>query len=192
MSTTPLNDAEIVALLFDRDEKALAHLSDKYSALYTSIIRGALSNECDVQECINDLLLGIWNSIPPNHPDNLMAYVAKLARRVGIDRFRHNTRQKRNTGHTVMLSELEESMGELPSVDADNAADGQALAQTLSSFLSSLDVKTRVLFVRRYVYLESVSSLAQRFEMTENAVSVKLHRARNKLKNLLKKEGLGI
>ena len=189
MSNMTVNDAEIVGLLFERDEKALIYLSDKYSALYTSIIRGALDDECDVQECVDDLLLDVWNTIPPNRPENLMAYVAKLARRVGIDRFRHNTRQKRNSSHTVMLSELEETCGGLPSA---SELDEGRVAKVLNAFLATLDAKTRVIFVRRYVYFESVSSIAERFEMSENAVSVSLHRTRSKLKKTLQKEGLDI
>lgn len=189
MSNSTVNDSEIVGLLFERDEKALIYLSDKYSALYTSIIRGTLDDECDVQECVDDLLLDVWNTIPPNRPQNLMAYVAKLARRVGIDRFRHNMRQKRNPSHTVMLSELEESIGALPS--ASERDEGE-IANTLNLFLATLDAKTRVIFIRRYVYFESVSSIAERFNMSENAVSVSLHRTRSKLKKSLKKEGLDI
>ena len=89
-----------------------------------------------------------------------------------------------------MLSELEESLGDIPSADA--YGDSERLASILSDFVYSLDVTSRVIFIRRYVYFESIPSIAQRFEMTENAVSVKLHRARRKLKKLLEKEGHGI
>lgn len=181
-------DSEIIELLFRRDERALELLSDKYSRLYTSVLRGALTSDNDVQECINDLLLSIWYSIPPSRPERLSAYIVKLARRIGINRFRYNTRQKRNEGCTVILSELGEVSKAIP--DTDNAESDRELSKILSDFISSLDEVTRVLFVRRYVYLESVTSLAERFEMTDNAVSVRLHRARKKLKKLLEKEGL--
>ena len=62
----------------------------------------------------------------------------------------------------------------------------------LSDFIRGLDPETRVLFVRRYVYTESVSSLAKRFQMKEGTVSVRLLRARKKLKTFLEKEGIHI
>ena len=190
MNERTVTDAEIVRLLFERDERALILLSDKYSRLYTDVIRGAVTCESDVQECTNDLLMKIWESIPPNRPDHLAAYVAKLARRIGINRFRHNTRQKRNESCTVILSELEESAQ--PLATADEPPTDDRLSNLLSDFVRCLDERTRVLFIRRYVYLESVSSLAERYEMNENAISVRLHRARKKLKKLLETEGIEI
>ena len=62
----------------------------------------------------------------------------------------------------------------------------------LSDFLRDLDPETEILFVRRYMYLESVAELARRFELDENRVSVKLYRARKKLKKVLEKEGIKV
>ena len=115
-------------------------------------------------------------------------HIAKLARRIGISRFRYNTRQKRNGGYTLILSELEEA---LPDNNGYESNEGE-ISALLSEFVGSLDTVTRVLFLRRYVYLESVPSLAKRFDMTENNVSVRLHRARTKLKKFLGKEGISI
>ena len=62
----------------------------------------------------------------------------------------------------------------------------------LSEFIRGLDAETEILFVRRYIYLESVAELATRFGMNRNSVSVKLYRARKKLKKILEKEGIQI
>lgn len=182
------HDERIVELLFDRDETALDMIQQKYHRMYMSLLREVLDSESDVQECSNDLLLSLWNSIPPTRPNNLTAYIAKLARRIGITRFRYNTRQKRSVGYTVILSELE---GALPDRAEDEDSDGE-ISALISEFLRSLDTTTRVLFIRRYVYFESIPSLAARFDMTENNVSVKLHRAKTKLKKFLGKEGVSI
>ena len=64
------------------------------------------------------------------------------------------------------------------------------MKRILSDFVRSLDGETRVLFVRRYLYLESVQELAKRYELKENNISVKLHRARKKLRKLLEKEAI--
>ena len=60
----------------------------------------------------------------------------------------------------------------------------------LEEFLRGLDERSQVLFIRRYYYMESVKELAQRFDVTESFVSVRLHRARKMLKELLRKEGI--
>jgi RNA polymerase sigma-70 factor (ECF subfamily) len=182
-----MEDNKIVELLFDRDEHALSEITQKYSRLYTGVLRETCKDESDVTECANDCLLAVWNSIPPHRPNNLGSYLCKIARRIGINKYRHNTRQKRGDGYTALLGELENC---IPDDTYDLLAIPQGkIKKILEDFLRSLDAETRILFVRRYVYLESVSSLAQRFEMRENLVSVKLHRARVRLAKILKEEG---
>ena len=94
-----MDDNRIIELLFERAENALDEVSHKYSRLYKGIIREVLSDEYDVEECGNDVLLAVWNTIPPNRPNSLPSYICKIARRIGINRFKYNTRQKRNTGY---------------------------------------------------------------------------------------------
>lgn len=184
-----LADNEIIEKLFNRDEKALELLENQYHRFYESIIREVLDNDADVQECVNDLLLSIWNSIPPNRPTYLSAYIAKFARRIGVSKFRYNTRKKRDSGYAVSLSELEEV---LPSLSIEEEMDDGQLSALISDFLRTLDTESRVLFIRRYVYFESVASLSQRFGISENHLSVKLYRIRNKLKTVLEKGGIYI
>ena len=185
-----MDDNVIIELLFDRAENALEEVSRKYARLYQSIIRDILGNDCDVEECENDLLAAVWNAIPPNRPNNLAAFIGKLAKRIGINKLRYNTRQKRNIGNTVMLSELEDCLPtEMIGASETNA---EIVRTVLNSFIKSLDPETEILFVRRYIYLESVTELSKRFELDENRISVKLYRARKKLKKLLEKEGIRI
>ena len=66
-----MDDNRIIELLFERAETALNEVSHKYSRLYKGIIREVLSDECDVEECENDVLMAVWNTIPPNRPDSL-------------------------------------------------------------------------------------------------------------------------
>ena len=143
----------------------------------------------DVEECSNDTLMAVWNSIPPNRPQNLSAYICTLARRIGIDRLRYQTRKKRGTGYDFALSELENC---LPDTQISNPEDDIHIRAVLSKFLKELDVTTRVLFIRRYVWLEAVSSLAKRYNMAENTISARLLRARKKLKKVLEKEDISL
>lgn len=184
-----MEDKEIVDALFARSEEALGEVERKYASLYRGVIGRVLYDDGDVEECANDVLLAVWNSIPPERPNSLGAYLVRLARRIGIDRLRFRTRKKRSADYTVMLSELGECLeaSEMPSETDDGV-----LARVLSEFLRSLDGETEVLFVRRYIHMESVASLASRFEMSENHVSVKLYRARKRLKERLRREGIGL
>lgn len=184
-----MNDDKIIELLFARAEHALEEIHIKYAPLYHSILQKTLANTCDADECANDVLIAVWNSIPPNRPKNLSAYISKIARRVGIDKLRYNTRQRRNTDYLVMLSELSDCLPDSTSLD-DHSAENELLRALLSNFIRNLEPMTQILFVRRYICFESVSGLAERFDISENLVSAKLYRARKKLKKLLEKEGI--
>ena len=90
-----------------------------------------------------------------------------------------------------MLSELDDCLpAEEPIDDYDEHS--EIIQSVLSNFLRNLDPETEILFVRRYMYLESVTDLAKRFELDENRISVKLYRARKKLKKALEKEGVKV
>ena len=185
-----MDDKKILDLLFARDETGLMLTEEKYARMYNAILRRALSDESDVAECGNDVLMALWNSIPPHYPNQYAAYICRIARRIGINRYQHNTRQKRGSGYTVSLSELESC---IPSPDRlQQKEDARQLYQALNTFLHDLDDQTRVLFLRRYFYLESVKELSQRFALTENSISVRLHRARKVLRSHLEKEGVHI
>ena len=186
-----MDDRKIIELLFERKESALDEISRKYSRLYTGIIREMISDVCDAEECANDVLLAVWSSIPPNCPNNLSSYICKIARRIGVDRFRYNTVGKRNCGYTVTLDEIEECLPDVEPFGA-HAEQSEIIRNVLSDFIRGLDPETEILFVRRYIYLESVMSLAERFDTDENRIAVKLCRARKKLKKRLEKEGIQI
>ena len=182
-----MDDCKIIELFQDRSENAIKILKQKYSKIYLAIFRQLLNNSGDIEECENDLLLAIWNSIPPNKPNYLTAYVCKIARRIGINKFNHSIRQKRNNNYTVSLSELEEC---IPSKFNQFPSNESNLNEVLNNFIITLDEQTRVLFIRHYVYLEPIKDLSKRFDISENSISVKLFRARKKLQKELNKEGI--
>lgn len=188
-----MEDKEIIEMLYARNGNALCELELKYRGLYRQLLRRLLDDECDVDECSNDLLVSVWNSIPPNRPDHLPSYVCKLARRIGINRLKYNKRKKRSTACTVMLSELSECIPDSSFVDEIESEErAERIRRTVSDFTRSLDAETRVLFVRRYFYGESVKELSVRFGIGEGTVSVRLHRARARLKILLEKEDIHV
>ena len=185
-----MEESVIVERLFNRDQSVLEDVSGKYKNLYNNIIRKILDDDRDVIECENDVLLAVWNSIPPNRPNNLSVYICSIARNISVNRFKHNTRAKRNCGYTVILDELNECIPDTsPLNDCESLLENKKLNNLLCEFLRGLDAQSRILFVRRYFYLESVSSLAERYEMSENKVSVKIFRIRKKLRKFLEKEG---
>lgn len=191
MNTT--EDIKIIDLLFERNESGLSQIEAKYKNLYKSILAKLLSNGEDVEECENDVLLAVWNSIPPNRPENLSAYICKIARNVSINKFKYNTRTKRSKGYITAIEELSECIPDKAAEGSfDKKAEQKEISEAISDFLRGMDAETRILFIRRYFYLESVTELSKRYGISENRISVKLFRTRAKLHKYLEKEGIFI
>ena len=191
MNTT--EDIKIIDLLFERNDSGLSQIEAKYKNLYKSILAKLLSNGEDVEECENDVLLAVWNSIPPNRPENLSAYICKIARNVSIYKFKYITRTKRSKGYITALEELSECIPDKAAEGSfDKKAEQKEISEAISDFLRGMDAETRILFIRRYFYLESVTELSKRYGISENRISVKLFRTRAKLHKYLEKEGIFI
>lgn len=183
-----MKDTTIIELLFERSEQGLAMLTDKYKGLAIKLLSGILENHADVEECFNDLLVAVWNSIPPNRPQSMPAYVCALTRRIAINRYKYNHRGKRDS-YQLLLSELDDA---IPDPSWEQASRDDEIRAVLNRFVASLEPEGRVLFLRRYVYFESVTELAARFGMTENAVSSRLSRIKKRLRNVLREENIEI
>lgn len=182
-------DAMITELFFDRSETAIEKCQEKYGKLAMSVSYNILHNREDAEECVNDAMLGLWNSIPPQKPRSLPSYLCSLVRNISLNRFDYNHAEKRNGEMNLILDELE---GVLSSPDwKADYAEGEITA-AINSFLGSLKEYDRVMFVRRYYYSDSVKDIALAMGDTEGAVSMRLMRLRSKLKKKLEKEGISV
>lgn len=185
-----MEDSKIIALFFTRSEQAIAELSTKYGKLCIHIAHNILGNPYDAEECVNDAYLGVWNTVPPQKPNPLQAYVCKIVRNIAITRYHSNTAVKRNSHYDVALEELQNCLFSLDT--PESALEAKELSHLLDRFLATVDTRSRVMFVRRYWYSDSITQIAQSFRMKPNSVSVQLSRTRSKLKQFLVQEGYNI
>ena len=183
-----MNDQKIIEMLFARSQTALVHLQSKFEKYCHSIAYNVLGNDFDAQECVNDTYLRVWDSIPPDQPRDLSAYIGHITRNLSIDRMRKDYAKRRNSSADLVLDEL----SEIVSDNATDIADMVILKQAINSFLRSLPTKDRRIFVQRYWYAYSVKTIADHIGRDENYVSVKLHRLRAEFKKHLEKEGIVI
>lgn len=182
-----MNDKEIVQLFFERSQQAIAKLSQKYGRLCFHIAFTILKCEEDAEECENDTYFKTWNSIPPNEPMCLRAYVSRIVRNLALSKYLYNHRQMRDSHLQVYLSELQDCIP--ASQDVEASAD-DTVSSAIQAFLSTQDLTTRAMFIQRYFYMESISVLSKNFGLKESNISTKLNRTRSKLKQYLEKEGV--
>lgn len=101
-----MDDREIIKLYNCRSEDALLETEKKYGKLVSFIIGRLIKNQLDVEECTNDTYLGVWFTIPPKTPDNLKAYILKIARNQALKKYEHIHAAKRDIDMCLPYEEL--------------------------------------------------------------------------------------
>ena len=183
-----LPDEEIVNLYFDRSEEAIAACQVKYGKSCHTVAYNILRSDEDAEECVNDTWLRAWNSIPPERPTRLGAWLSTVTRRLALTRYEKKTAARRNGGMEASLEELSECV----TAGSLTIADEVALSEAINGFLASLPTRTRMIFMRKYWYMDSIADIAKALGMGESAVKVTLHRTREKFRKHLAKEGITV
>ena len=161
-----MEDEAIVALLWRRSPQAIEELDKKYGKLCRKLANNIVNSREDAEECVNDAYLGVWNAIPPARPHSL----------------RRRQAAKRS-GCTVALEELEGCLTDGKTVEDE--VEAKELARLIEAFLDTLTAKERVIFMRRYGFMDSYGEIARRVGISEKNVSVRLSRMRRKLRDYL-------
>lgn len=183
-----MDDSLIVELYLRRDEAAIKETAAKYGNRLRSLAHGILGDPEAAEECENDTYMEAWNRIPPHEPGSyLYPFLARIARHISLNRCRDNDRLKRSAYICELSAEMEQC---IPSPDdLECRMDARELAEAINGFLRNLDGEKRIIFVRRYWYLDSVADISKRFGLTQSKVKTTLFRCRNQLREYLEKEG---
>ena len=182
-----MDDREIIALFWDRNEEALAAVQEQYGGMMLRLAGRILASREDAEEAVSDALLDAWKAIPPHKPEHLMPFLGRIVRRRAIDRYRRETAEKRGGSEMALaLEELENSLRD------DNTPEeiweGRALAAAISEFVKSLKEPARGIFIRRYWYLDTVREIADRTGSSQARAGMILSRTRRKLAAYLKEK----
>lgn len=183
-----MEDSEIVALYWLRDEGAIRETDAKYGPLCRRLALDLLGSPEDAEECVNDTYFKAWNSMPEERPGLLRPWLGRVLRNTALDRWRRDHRQKRYDGVERLLSELEDCV---PSRrDPQRELEAAELGQMIDRWLRSLPQEEERLFLRRYWYGESVKDLAAEARLAPSVLAQRLRRLRLRLRSHLEKEGI--
>ena len=153
-----MEDSEIVARFWNREESAIDLCEKVYGSYCRSIAMRILEDASDTEECVNDTYEAAWDSIPPNKPEILSTYLGKLTRRISLKRLRSRDAQKRGSGQAALsLEELSECIPGGHS--AEIQLEYQELVTILNQFLSTLPTEERRVFLRRYWHAMSIREI---------------------------------
>ncbi|MBQ9827140.1 MAG: sigma-70 family RNA polymerase sigma factor [Lachnospiraceae bacterium] len=183
-----MQDKDIIDLYFARDEAAIAGTQEKYGPYCCTVAYNIVASREDAEECVNDTYKEAWDRIPPTRPKYLKLFLAKITRSKAFDKWRMMHAEKRRSDETALvLEELSDCVS--GGTDPVDEVMSKELSGIINGFLRDLPARERKIFLRRYFYSEKVKDIAKDAGMTESAVSVMLHRIREKLKDHLEREG---
>lgn len=182
-----MEDEKIIDLYWNRNQEAIQRTEEKYGTYCKRIAWNILANHEDCEECVNDTWMRAWNSMPSERPNLLAAFLGAITRNLSLDRYRKQHAKKRGAGEvTFVYDELRDCLSD---EGPEQQMDAELLVEALNRFLQQMERENRIIFVRRYWYMDSVSEIAKRFSISESKVKSSLFRSRNKLRSYLQQEG---
>lgn len=186
-----MQDQQIVALYWNRDESAIQATQEQYGNYLFKIAYNILADHEDSKESVNDTYLRAWYSMPPHRPSILSTYLGKITRQLSIDIFRKRNRMKRKASeYSISLSELDDcvSGGETP----EDKLAAKLLGEAINQYLRRISPQARNLFIGRYYFMDPLKEVAAYCKMSESKAKSMLYRTRIGLRDHLREEGFDI
>lgn len=183
-----MKDERIIEMFFERNEDALRETQAKYSAFCHTVAANILALREDREECVNDVLLALWNSIPPERPRDLRAYISAIVRNIALNKTRSNNMWKRCANHMTVGEEFLETIPD--NCDLAEQFEAARAGRIINEFLETLPKHEREVFVLRYYFGESIAAVAGDMGYSVSKVKSLLMRTRERLAKKLGKEGI--
>ena len=165
--------------LRNKNDKALEYIIDEYGWVISSIVRKKLYNLQNYQdECINDILLGIWNNSQCFKPEknNFKNWIAGISKYKCID---YQRKYLKNIAY--------EDIDTLEINEDDNTHNNIIQQETMAEIndlLSNLKDQDKKLFLAIYYDQCKISDLSDQTGIKESVIYNRISRAKKKLRKL--------
>lgn len=183
-----MEDTEIIDLYWQRDQRAIDETHGKYGGFLAGIAWNILRSHSDAEECVNDTYLRTWNAIPPARPSAFRAWLGRIVRNLSSGPLEAEPHRQTGAGTawrccwgswmTVCRSPTEPR----------KTMEDQEIASLISAFLRRQSPESRIIFLRRYWYGQSVADIAAGMNCGEGKVKSSLFRTRKALRTYLEQE----
>ncbi len=174
-----MKEQEIVQLLKDRKQQGIEELLRYYGPLMRYVISPIVNNAEDVEECLNEAAMRVWEKIDlyDAQRGGWNSWLTALTRNVAINKAKAIQKYSLNNELSETLSSTEPS--------PEEAVIQQERKDALLSALNVLSKKDRVIFYRKYYYMQSTIQIASELGMSNRAVEGKLYRIKKRLRKIL-------
>ena len=182
-----MEDSQIIDLFWARDEQAIRETDAAYGRKLHVLADKIVCSHEDAEESVSDTYMKAWNTIPPQRPSYFFAYLAKICRNFALDRMDWKNAAKRKAEVVTLTQEMEQCV---PDPSHERKLEGEEIGRLLDRFLAGLSQESRLIFMRRYWFTDSIKEIAARYGISESKVKTRLHRTRTKLQFFLESEGI--
>ncbi|MGG3504009.1 sigma-70 family RNA polymerase sigma factor [Paenibacillus sp. FSL W8-0187] len=170
-----ITEANVVQQIKKRNEKAIAFIIQTYGGLLSAIIKRHVHyNQQEYEECLDDVLLAIWQHIDAfdEEKNTFKQWIAAIAKYRAIDYQRRiiKTQQK------YINAEITDDM---------YRKQPQSQQQDVTEVLAHLSTTDRTIFEKYYLEGVSTSEMAQQMNVKESWIHNKLSRGRKKLRQIV-------
>lgn len=174
-----MQEHEIIESLIKKDEQSMDELLLHYGPLMKYIIAPIVHDPHDREDCLSEAAMRIWEKAEQfdSAKGSWNAWLTAVTRNTALNLTRKTNRHK----------SIEEIPEDLPSplpTPEEELLKKERQAE-LKHALSLLSSKERLLFFRKYYYLQSTAQIASELGMTERAVEGKLYRLKKRLRKML-------
>lgn len=172
-----------VELIKKRREEGILYVMETYGGLLYSVVRKRLFVAPDrIEECMNDVFLGIWKNIDSfdESRGTFRNWAAGVARLEAIDTLRKIQREYRF--QTVSLEEVE-----IPAEDRELLRlSEKELSEEIEEILQYLSGKDEELFRRIFLEEEDAETAGEALGISRDNVYVRIFRGKQKIRRKLK------
>ena len=175
-----MTEKEILALFAENNSTAAGAFLQKYRPLLLYIISPILADEQLREECVQDIVMNVCGKFSQYDPErgSWNAWLTAIARNTALN-YRRRAQSTEPLGEDIVSGEP----------TPEEAALQNELKDALTRAVNSLSSRDRMLFYRKYYYLQSTRQIAAELGMTERAVEGRLYRLRGRLQKILGGEG---
>jgi RNA polymerase sigma-70 factor (ECF subfamily) len=172
----PLDDAELVRRIRSGEPALFELVMRRYNQRLFRVLRALLRDDVEAEDVLQEAYVRAFAHLGQlERPERLVSWLTHIAVHEAKARLRRR-------GRVVDLKEAAVSAVRSEALDPEQEALGKQLQDVLASAIDALPVGYRTVFVLRDLEGLSTNEVAQSLRLSEQAVKMRLHRARAALR----------